>query len=129
MILRFFSAIIEELFGARCTIRINNYFLSFEIYDLHRKYKDYFNLLFSGAVSLFYPHLDTCCKMHDQCPIFVKRGECDYGVCNPSKLTPILSCACENEFKNCLKSLPPASFSAEIPITWIERLQASPVFS
>ena len=77
-----------------------------------------------GAVSVFYPHLDTCCKMHDQCPIFVPRGECDYGVCNPSKLTPILSCACENEFKNCLKSLPPASFSAEIPITWIERLQA-----
>ena len=105
---------------------------NWQVFTLHRKmrkYKDYFNLFFSGAVSLFYPHLDTCCKMHDQCPIFVKRGECDYGVCNPSKLTPILSCACENEFKNCLKSLPPASFSAEIPITWIERLQASPVFS
>ena len=105
---------------------------NWQVFTLHRKmrkYKDYFNLFFSGAVSLFYPHLDTCCKMHDKCPIFVPRGECDYGVCNPSKLTPILSCACENEFKNCLKSLPPASFSAEIPITWIERLQASPVFS
>jgi len=77
-----------------------------------------------GAVSAFYPHLDTCCKNHDKCPVFVGRGECDYGVCNPSRLTPILSCECENEFQNCLKSLPPASFSAEIPITWIERLQA-----
>merc|ERR1711899_98737 len=57
-----------------------------------------------GAVSLFYPHLDTCCKNHDLCPINVGRSECKYGICNPSQLTPILSCECENEFKTCLQS-------------------------
>merc|ERR1712228_450794 len=77
-----------------------------------------------GAVSLFYPHLDTCCKNHDQCPMLIGRGECSHGICNPSSLTPILSCECEIEFRNCLKELPPAYFSAEIPLTWIERLQA-----
>ena len=49
-------------------------------------------------------------------------GECFEGVCNPSFLTPILSCECEQQFRECLKSLPSARSLPEFPITWMERL-------
>ena len=52
----------------------------------------------------------------------VFSGECFEGVCNPSFLTPILSCDCEQQFRECLKSLPTASSLPDFPITWMERL-------
>ncbi len=57
---------------------------------------------FPEAVSGVYPNLDYCCRMHDQCPLIVDRGECKLGVCNESFLYPILACSCETSFKKCL---------------------------
>ena len=51
-----------------------------------------------GAVSVFYPHLDTCCKMHDQCPIFVPRCVevqifvLSYGLVKPAEFWRFFQC-------------------------------------
>ncbi len=52
----------------------------------------------------------------------IERGKCFENICNPSFLTPILSCDCESEFRECLKSLPSAASLPDFPITWFERL-------
>jgi len=49
---------------------------------------------FPDALSAIYPHLDSCCRSHDNCDLVVERGECFENVCNPSFLVPILSCEC-----------------------------------
>ena len=40
------------------------------------------------------------------CDVSVPRDECARGVCNPSRLFPILGCHCEINFLNCLKVRP-----------------------
>lgn len=74
------------------------------------------------ALSAIYPHLDNCCREHDNCPLIIERGECFEGLCNPSFLTPILSCDCEDKFRNCLQALPSAVSFPMFPLTWSERL-------
>ena len=29
---------------------------------------------FPDALSAIYPHLDSCCRIHDLCPLFIRRG-------------------------------------------------------
>jgi len=74
------------------------------------------------AISAVYPHLDSCCRAHDTCPIHIKRGKCFKGICNPSFLAPILSCDCEFAFKNCLQSLPPPKTLTRLALSGNERL-------
>lgn len=60
---------------------------------------------FPEALSSVYPSLDNCCRQHDQCPLIVDRGKCWKGICNKSLLFPILSCDCEQQFRQCLDAI------------------------
>jgi len=93
----------------------------------------------ANAVSAIYPHLDSCCRNHDLCPLVtnkrhignlswmffflqvIDRGQCYQGICNPSFIFPIMSCTCEERFRHCLESLPSEKALGNFPLTWTER--------
>lgn len=77
---------------------------------------------FPEAISAVYPHLDSCCREHDTCPVHIKRGKCSKGICNKSFLAPILSCDCEFAFRKCLQSLPSPKSFARFALSGNERL-------
>lgn len=77
---------------------------------------------FPQAISAVYPHLDSCCRKHDQCPISVNRGKCFQGICNRSFLAPMLHCECEYAFKKCLQTLPKPQTLVKLALSGNERL-------
>ncbi|XP_057308635.1 acidic phospholipase A2 PA4-like [Hydractinia symbiolongicarpus] len=52
-----------------------------------------------------FKNLDRCCRTHDKCPRNLKSQALGYGTKNTGKYTAS-DCACDDEFKSCLKAVP-----------------------
>uniref|UniRef100_A0A0K2TM74 Phospholipase A2-like central domain-containing protein n=1 Tax=Lepeophtheirus salmonis TaxID=72036 RepID=A0A0K2TM74_LEPSM len=48
------------------------------------------------------PFVDRCCRIHDQCPLWILKLESRYGLFN-SRFHTVSHCHCDEAFRNCLQ--------------------------